>query len=319
MVDELLDLRVCRVCGAPVRDNRDIGRGGDDVCASCAIAGSDDSGLEPLQGGQEAEIGLSGVDAELPAPPPSVDPDNPPWGPFTGLGTWAFSIAASIIIPSIPLVLIIFGKMMSGASPEEVQSWPMSPQSMLVLTIATFPAHVLILVFCWAVVTKFGKRPFFQSLGWNWAGRSALYWSLVSVGIVIAINVASNYLLRWLPDRPSPFEELLKSSPSVRIATVVLAVLSAPLVEEVVYRGVLFSGLRKRLNATASVLIVTAIFVGVHVPQYLGAWRTIAGLTLLSLALTILRARTCSLLPSFILHLLNNSIASAAIMFLETD
>jgi membrane protease YdiL (CAAX protease family) len=141
-----------------------------------------------------------------------------------------------------------------------------------------------------------------------------VYWVLVSVGVVIVINVASNFLLRWLPERPSPFEEMLKSSQPVRIGTVLLAIIAAPLVEEIVYRGVLFSGLRRRLSATATVVAVTVIFVGVHIPQYRGAWRTVAGLTLLSLALTMLRARTSSVLPSFLVHLLNNTLSSIAIL-----
>lgn len=313
MVDELLDLQACRVCGAPIHDNRDTGRG-DEVCLQCVSVGSGDSGVES----SDAEIRRLPTDTDSPPEPPP-DPDNPHWGPGTGLGAWAFSIAAAIIVPLIPLLLILLGKMINGASPEAVRAWAESPAAALVLTIATLPAQALTLLFCWAVVTRLGKRPFLQSLGWNWAGRSVLYWSLISLGIVAFVNFASNYLLRWLPDRPSPFEELLRSSPSIRIATVVLAIIGAPLVEEIVYRGVLFSGLRKRLSGTATVLAVTVIFVSVHVPQYLGAWRSIAGLTLLSLALTIVRARTSSVLPSFLIHLVNNMIASVALIFLEND
>lgn len=314
MVDELLDLQVCRVCGAPLHDNRDSGQGSDDVCLRCGSADSVDSEVES----QDAGIRALSTDTDSPPEPPP-DPDNAHWGPGAGLGTWAFSIAASIVIPLIPLFLILLGKVINGASPESVRAWVESPGAALVLTIATLPAQAVTLLFCWAIVTRRGKLPFLQSLGWNWAGRSVLYWSLVSLGVVAFVNFASNYLLRWLPDRPSPFEELLRSSPSVRIATVVLAIIGAPLVEEIVYRGVLFSGLRKRLSGTATVLAVTLIFVGVHVPQYLGAWRTVAGLTLLSLVLTIVRARTSSVLPSFLIHLLNNIAASAGLLFLEND
>jgi CAAX protease family protein len=314
MIDELPGLRTCRVCGAPINGGNDTERGTDDVCVRCALVGSGYPAAELQQGLQDEEVFVP-LAAETNLEPESpVDPDNPPWGPLTGLSTWAFSIAASIIIPLIPLLLIIFGKLLRGASPESLQAWAGSASALLVLTIATFPAHVLILIFCWAIVTRRGQRPFFQTLGWNWAGRSALYWSLVSVGVVIAINVASNLLLGWLPEKASPFEELLKSSATVRITTVLLAIIGAPLVEEVVYRGVLFSGLRKRLSSTATVLAVTLIFVAVHVPQYIGAWRTIAGLTLLSLALTIARARTSSVLPSFLIHLVNNALSSIAIL-----
>lgn len=310
MVDEVVDLRSCRLCGALIRQSEDTEQRNGDTCAQCAVSGSSYSGVESTRILRDTE---AGPDQGSPPERP-VGPDNPPWGPLTGLGTWAFSVAASIVIPLIPFLVVIVVKMLNGASLESIRAWAESSNALLLLIIATFPAEAVIFLFCWAVVTGRGKRPFLESLGWNWAGRSVMYWCLVSIGVVIVINVASNFLLRWLPERPSPFEEMLKSSPPVRIGTVLLAVLAAPLVEEIVYRGVLFSALRKRLNAIATVLAVTVIFVGVHIPQYLGAWRTVAGLTLLSLTLTILRAQTSSVLPSFLVHLLNNTLSSVAIM-----
>jgi len=313
MVDELLDLRTCRICGAPVIDNENTGETNGDVCARCTFSGSEYGGADSPPSAPSAEPEFLPVDSSLPAEP-LISPDNPPWGPLTGLGTWLFSLAASIAIPLIPLLIVLFSKISKGESPESAQQWVSSASALLILTIATLPAHLVILLFCWAVVTRLGKRPFFQTLGWSWAGRSVLYWLLVSVGVVVAINVVSNLLLRWLPERPSPFDEMLKSSQSVKFATVCLAVISAPLIEEVVYRGVLFSAIRKRVSAAVTVVAVTIIFVGVHVPQYIGAWRTIAGLTLLSLALTVVRARTASVLPCFIIHLLNNALSSVAIL-----
>lgn len=313
MVDELLDLRACRVCGAPIHNTENTGQPSDDVCGLCAIAGSGNPGAELSAPSQvSVEPTASGTDAP---PEPPLDPDNPRWGPLAGIGTWVFSVAASVVVPLIPLLVVMVVKVLNGATQASMREWVESSRAVLLLMIATFPAQILILAFCWAVVTRWGKQPFFQSLGWNWGGRSAIYWGLLSAGVVIAINVANNTIFRWLPERPSPFEELLKSSQSVRLATVLLAVLTAPLVEEIVYRGVLFSGLRKRLSATATVVAVSLIFVGVHVPQYQGAWRTIAGLTLLSFALTIARAWTSSVLPSFLIHLLNNTLSSVVIMF----
>ena len=110
------------------------------------------------------------------------------------------------------------------------------------------------------------------------------------------------------------FSELLKSSQQVRIAVAVLATFTAPIVEETVYRGVLFSSLRKYLRATSTVLIVTLMFVGVHVLQYWGAWVSIAGLTLLSLTLTIVRARSKSILPCVVIHTINNAFFSVLIL-----
>jgi uncharacterized protein len=107
---------------------------------------------------------------------------------------------------------------------------------------------------------------------------------------------------------------MLKSSRGAALATAFLATFTAPLVEEVVYRGVLFSGLRKRLGAMWAGLFVVVLFALVHVPQYIESPGTIATILLLSAVLTIIRARTGQLLPCFVVHLVFNGIQSALIV-----
>jgi membrane protease YdiL (CAAX protease family) len=131
---------------------------------------------------------------------------------------------------------------------------------------------------------------------------------------LLGIQILSQVLIRFLPERESPFDQLLKSSQQVRIAVAILAVCTAPIVEEVVYRGVLFSALRKRIGVILTVIIVTATFAGVHVFQNRGAWVSISGLAFLSLVLTTVRARTKSVLPCVFIHTLNNAFASLVIL-----
>jgi len=164
------------------------------------------------------------------------------------------------------------------------------------------------------VVTKMGSRPFRASLGWSWGGRRVWYWIVFSGCTLLGIQILSQVLIRFMPERESPFDQLLKSSQQVRIAVAILAVCTAPIVEEVVYRGVLFSALRKRIGVIATVIIVTATFAGVHVFQNRGAWVSISGLAFLSLALTTVRARTKSVLPCVFIHTLNNAFASLVIL-----
>lgn len=128
--------------------------------------------------------------------------------------------------------------------------------------------------------------------------------------------MATQVLSRFLPQsEENSFTDLLKSSMRVRVAIAVLATFTAPLVEETVYRGVLFSSLRRSLGLVGTVVLVTLMFAGVHVLQYLGAWVTIAGLTLLSLALTLIRARTKSILPCVLIHTVNNAFFAVLILF----
>jgi membrane protease YdiL (CAAX protease family) len=113
-----------------------------------------------------------------------------------------------------------------------------------------------------------------------------------------------------VPESEPPFIQLLKKSYHIKVAVAILATFSAPFVEEVIYRGVLYSGLRKFFGIPATIIAVTVLFAGVHVPQYWGAWASLTGLMLLSLVLTIVRARTKSILPCVVIHTVNNSVIS---------
>jgi hypothetical protein len=198
---------------------------------------------------------------------------------------------------------------------EAMRAWVMTPHVAAAAVYSTIVAHLLTIAFCWAVVTRLGAQPFFESLGWNWAGRSPIIWLLIAFGIFVGINAANIVFSKLLPEKESDFAQMLKLGLQVRIAVALLASFSAPLVEEIVYRGVVFGGLRKRFSATTTVIIVTLLFAGVHVPQYAGAWATVAGLLLLSLVLTMVRAKSKSLLPCIVVHFINNAVASLVIVF----
>jgi membrane protease YdiL (CAAX protease family) len=239
-----------------------------------------------------------------------------------GIGVWLISLVAIIVIPMLAVVSWYLIQSARGrpvpsmVARDEMLDWLKSPNLLLVQVLSTILAHVITITACWALVTRLGARPFWASLGWNWAGRSVWYWLAFSACIIVALLIASQMLSRFLPQSDeNSFAELLKSSQRVRIAVAVLATFTAPLVEETVYRGVLFSSLRRYLGLVATVLVVTVMFAGIHVLQYRGAWVSIAGLTMLSFVLTVVRARTKSILPCVLIHTLNNAFFSVLILF----
>lgn len=314
MVDQLASAETCRVCGAPLgNDQVELGR----LCGRCVAAGSS-------QDSQDAHLAATDAsfEASLLSPREApADPDHPHWGPISGVSVWVASVAAIVVIPIIAVIAWYVIETGRGAAlpnlgaREEMLDWLKSPNLLLVQVLSTIVAHAITLAICWAVVTKLGKRQFWASLGWNWAGHSLWYWAGFSACIIVALLVVSQLLSRFLPQsEENSFTELLKSSTRVRIAIAVLATFTAPLVEETVYRGILFSSLRRNLGLSATVTLVTVMFAGVHVLQYLGAWVSIAGLTLLSLALTVVRARTKSILPCVAIHTINNAFFSVLIL-----
>ncbi|MFL6216790.1 MAG: type II CAAX prenyl endopeptidase Rce1 family protein [Blastocatellia bacterium] len=251
--------------------------------------------------------------------PPVLDPDHPRWGIWTGIGTWVFSVAALLVVSNVVAVILYFYDVRRGVLPmtpdrETLEAWQLLPHVAAPLVYSTIAAHLLTILLCWAVVTRLRSQPFFESLGWNWAGRSPLYWLLIALAVFVGIIAANVIFLKILPQKKTPFDELIQSGLQVRIAIALLASFSAPLVEEIIYRGVLFGGLRKRFSAVTTVVLVTLLFAGVHVPQYWGAWASVAGLLLLSLMLTVVRAKSKSLLPSVVIHFVNNAVVSVLIL-----
>jgi membrane protease YdiL (CAAX protease family) len=302
MIEETTTPKTCALCGAALSNDELVTNG---LCGSCASYRS-------LQPDKET--------APVPAEQ-QLDPDNPSWGSAAGISVWMASVAAIIVVPVIAVIgwyafqSLRHAPVPSLSSRDEMLDWLKSPNLLLLQVLSTMIAHAITIAVCWAVVTRLGKRPFWESLGWSWAGRGLVYWVVFSACVIIALITIDQGLVKVLPQsEENSFTELLKSSQRVRIAIAVLATFTAPLVEETVYRGVLFAAFRRRLGVIATVVTVTLLFAGVHVLQYWGAWVSIAGLTLLSLVLTLVRARTKSILPCVVVHTLNNAFFSVLIL-----
>lgn len=315
MVDHLASSETCQVCGAVLNKDQFLVNG---MCGECAEAGTQASTAAPPFQDYSQPFGSPGA---LPQAVPVPDPDHPPWGPGSGVSVWVASVAAIVVIPVIAVIAWFVIQSARGAplpslsSSQEMIEWLKSPNLLLVQVLSTIVAHAITIAICWLVVTRMGKRPFWASLGWNWAGHSIWYWLVFSACVIVGLLLVSQLLARVLPQsEQNSFTELLKSSTRVRIAIAVLATFTAPLVEEAVYRGILYSGFRKIFGVAPTVVVVTVMFAGVHVLQYLGAWVSIAGLTLLSLALTLIRARTRSILPCVAIHTVNNAFFSVLIL-----
>ncbi len=253
-----------------------------------------------------------------------VDPDNPRWNVFGGIGTWIGSVVLLFLISLIALAIMYVVHPLPAvpdttdyeAGKAAITKWGMSPPVVLVVHVGgTFIAHLLTIALCWAVATKFGKYSFREAIGWEWNASK-----FVKVGVVVGVVLGAVLLLQFLPKfipetTETPFQEILKSSAAVRYAMAVMAVLTAPLTEELVYRGLLYSPLKPAVGIVGAVTIPTLLFAIVHVPQYWGAWASLTGLLLLSLALTITRAKTKSIYPCVAIHTLFNLIGAIGIVW----
>ncbi len=237
-----------------------------------------------------------------------VSPNNPPWNSLTALAVWFGSV---LLIAFVPAVLVVPYFIMNQQN--SIESFQSDPTAILLSIIGIIPAHILTLVLAWIVVTRFNKYSFRDVLGWK-SGGFVWWHHLIVLGGFFLVAAIVGY---FLPAQDNELVRILRSSRTVVYFVAFMAVFTAPLVEEVIYRGILYSAIQRTIGIGWAVLIVTALFAGVHFLQYWGSPGTIVLICLLSLILTLIRVRTDNLLPCIILHTIFNSISSLSLIFFE--
>jgi membrane protease YdiL (CAAX protease family) len=256
------------------------------------------------------------------APPPAPTQDY--WAQWLDVLKafigWVVSVGLLIFVPVIvALPYLIYNWVQFG--PPRPETLTQDKTLIFFSIIGILPTHLLTLGIVWLFVTEGGRRPFFRTIGFHWPkNTSPVIGTLLCVLlalVLLAIGWAVTKL--WGGDR-TQLDAIVESSMAARIATALVAVATAPLAEEVVYRGMIYSPLERAAGKGVAIAIVSLLFAGVHVFQYINNVGVIVVITILSFTLTFARAYTGSLLPPFIIHLVFNGIQSLFIIlapFLE--
>lgn len=175
--------------------------------------------------------------------------------------------------------------------------------------------YALILAFLSILVRVRHQQPLWRSLG----GRIPSFRQVVEYlagGGILAVLVS--VLLRLRPDAHAfPLERLFDSR-FASYAIGAFAISLAPLVEEVIFRGVLFAVIEGAAGRTIAVLITATLFAGLHAPEYWQAWNHLGMILLVGIAFSLARAITGSLTPSILLHCGFNAFIMLG-LFLSTD
>lgn len=240
------------------------------------------------------------------------NPNDPPWSLSAAVFAWAASLLLLVLIPLIAVVPYIVYQY-RGADFANLAALVQTDKTLILISIvAILPVHLLTLAVVWMIVTGFGKRPFWQTLGWSWSGNYN-FWT--SAALAVALLLFAGLITTLIGGgKETDIDKIVASSTAARITTAFLATLTAPLVEEIIYRGVLYSALQRAIGMLWAIIGVSVLFAGVHVLQYSNNLGVITAVTLLSLTLTTLRAKSGRLLPCFVMHLVFNGIQSAYIV-----
>ncbi len=242
------------------------------------------------------------------------DPNDPSWNIPAALFVLAASYLFLFVLQTAFIVPYAFHKNMLASGGAALKQFLLTDKiALLLIILSVFPAHLLTIAVAWAVVTRFGKRPFWAALGWSWSSNFGFWKSVGAALVLLALGLS---IAKAIGGGETDVEKIISSSTAALYATAFLATFTAPLVEEIVYRGVLYPTLQRRIGVLWAIIGVAALFASVHILQYSNNLGVIAAVGLLSLALTVIRAFTGKLLPCFVIHMIFNGIQSAGSVLL---
>lgn len=247
-----------------------------------------------------------------PPSPERPDPDNPPWGIWGALGVLAASIVLMVLAQVVLVMPYAFRNGALFKRDELAVFLTKDPGAIVLALVGLVLAHLLTLLPMWLVVTRGGHYPFLKTLGWEWRGGFT-FWR--SAGLAVLLLIAGISIIKITGAPENEFDRMLRSSRAAALITAFAATFTAPLIEEIIFRGLLYSSLRRLVGAGWAVSLVFLLFAVIHVPQYWPSYGVIGTILLLSFALTVIRARTGRLLPCFVIHLIFNGIQSVLIVF----
>jgi membrane protease YdiL (CAAX protease family) len=164
-------------------------------------------------------------------------------------------------------------------------------------------------------ITLYYKDSFSKALKWKKLSmHSTVRYLLGGAALSLVVMV----IPPLLPEKKGfPLEKMF-NSPASAYAIAAFAVLVAPLMEELLFRGVLFAFFEKNGGLTFAVGFTAVLFAALHIPEYWGAWNNVVMILVVGLTFSLVRGLTGSLTPSFVLHLAYNGTLMF-LLFLQTQ
>lgn len=164
---------------------------------------------------------------------------------------------------------------------------------------------------CWPTLWSQAQPP---GLGLTPPRRALFYPAAVLCGL--ALPIIGSWLTQWLAQGHEVTQDIKQlggaTALGLRIPLVLVVVSVGPLVEELLFRGLLLSALLRRMHAGWAVAISSLLFACVHLPDLGYLWYAVPNLALLAAVLAWLRLRSGSLWPAVLAHGVNNLLAVVA-------
>lgn len=159
-----------------------------------------------------------------------------------------------------------------------------------------------------------------DGIGWS-LGRPAYLLGGILLGSALAFAYLSIVSALVPPDPEmsrGPLAEMATTPGLSQWSWVIIAIIVAPPLEEFLFRGVLFSGIARSWGSTIAALLVTALFVVIHLPETIHYWPSMIAVLVLGITTLGVRIRSESLGPAVTVHTAYNFVLVVTVSFLST-
>ncbi len=168
------------------------------------------------------------------------------------------------------------------------------------------------LAYIFFVVTRQYGVPLRVGLGWNPLPRPAVRY--VRMGALLALGSGLGSLVLSDPGQTTPMQEMFANRRSLWILGA-FGILLAPMLEEVVFRGFLFSALEQAHGRWVALLGTSGLFSILHGGQYGWQWQQLTLLLAVGCALGGVRMRSGSSKASTLVHGMYNAVLFLAVAY----
>ena len=147
---------------------------------------------------------------------------------------------------------------------------------------------------------------------WREMGVGVLGW-LASLPLLVVGMIAASWIMKLTGEFPShPIVEVFAGNGWAKFGAILLAVVWAPISEEIMFRGMLFPGLSAWLRWLAGLVLGAFVFAVIH-PQ---SWAGVPALMVLAGSFSFPRLWRQSLIAPMTAHALNNGIMCVAMLLM---
>jgi membrane protease YdiL (CAAX protease family) len=228
---------------------------------------------------------------------PTLLPSTVPWGWRDIIRVIVLSIASLAALLVLLVIAMVVQQLMGTAN------------DLLVLTASVeigFYAIILLAIY-WMTVRRYhipwaalGLRR--VPLGW-FVLAPILTLGMLTLGVALSSAISAFQGQPFVNPQVNDMSQGQQLTPLHLVIFLLGTAIVAPIVEELFFRGMLYPLMRRHLPAWLAIVANAAIFAGLHfIPMLLPV------LFVMGLLLTFVRARTHSIIPSILIHSLNNTV-----------